>query len=94
MIALRSAETSGLPTMATAFCSLLRKEPVLPSAARQINPFELVQATWVAGTLASLTSREAAPRLAEPAPWKRKRRPRASATRSVHAGFWILSPPG
>ena len=41
----------------------------------------------VAGTLASSTSSEAAPRLAEPAPWKRKRSPRASATRSVHCGL-------
>ena len=139
--ALRSVDTSGLPTTATPFCSLLRNEPSLPSAARQISPLELVHATWpagtwgggrmkvraeaggvgqgeyqgegegcvqkkmegrvtgrggwgwgrgevrVAGTLASWTSSEAAPRLAEPAPWKRKRSPRASATSSVHCGL-------
>ena len=52
MGALRSVDTSGLPTTATPFCSLLRNEPSLPSAARQISPLELVHATWPAGTCA------------------------------------------
>ena len=86
------AAYGGFELSATALCSSFLYVPAL-SPLFQMRPRELVHATASAGTFASLMRSEAPPRLAEPAPWKRKRRRRASPTRSVASGFWILIPP-